>query len=183
VVETAAAIAGLISAANADPDGPYQDVTDGLFQRLVDDFDVTSGVFGSVGTYKADDVAWIIGGLNSLAQNGSTLSKQPAADMLVAFYESTMSLAGMQLSAPPGKNGAMAGEWEKDLPDALFYHPANTPPPPMAGMLTVPAEEIAWDGSAWEVTSDRFVPSGAMHLANELNWLGPHLGSVPFPTP
>ena len=131
-----------------------------------------------MGTYKADDVAWIIGGLNSLAQNRSTLSKQPAADMLVAFYESTMSLAGMQLSAPSGKNGAMAEEWGKDLPDALFYHPANTPPPPMEGMLTVPAEEIAW-----EITSDRFVPSGTMHLANELNWLGPHLGSVLFPTP
>ena len=24
-------------------------------------------------------------------------------------------------------------------------------------------------------------PDGAMHLSNELNWLGPHLGSVPFP--
>jgi hypothetical protein len=53
----------------------------------------------------------------------------------------------------------------------------------MVGKLTVPAEEITWDGSAWKVTSDRFVPAGAMHLANELNWLGPHLGSVPFPPP
>jgi hypothetical protein len=25
------------------------------------------------------------------------------------------------------------------------------------------------------------VTAGAMHLANELNWLGPHLGSIPFP--
>jgi len=51
----------------------------------------------------------------------------------------------------------------------------------MAQALHVPAEEVAWDGNAGKVTSDRFVPSGAMHLANELNWLGPHLGSVPFP--
>ena len=92
-----------------------------------------------------------------------------------------MSLAGMQLSAPPGKNGAMAGDWEKDLPSVLFYHPADTPPPPAVGKLPVPAEEIRWDGESWQVTSDRFVPAGAMHLANELNWLGPHLGSIPFP--
>lgn len=75
----------------------------------------------------------------------------------------------------------MAGAWEKELPSVLYYHPENAPPPPMAGMLPVPAEEVSWNGSAWSVTSTRFVPAGAMHLSNELNWLGPHLGSVPFP--
>ncbi len=44
------------------------------------------------------------------------------------------------------------------------------------------AEEITWDGNGWAITSDRFVPAGAMHLANELNWLGPDLGFVSFPT-
>lgn len=52
----------------------------------------------------------------------------------------------------------------------------------MAGMLTVPAAEITWDGSAWSVTDDTFVTAWAMHLANELNWIGPLLGSVPFPS-
>ncbi len=75
----------------------------------------------------------------------------------------------------------MAGPWEKDLPHVNYYHPINTPPPPMVGKLTVPAEEINWDGTAWSMTSDRFVVAGAMHLANELNWFGPHLGSLPFP--
>ena len=51
----------------------------------------------------------------------------------------------------------------------------------MAGKLTVPGEEITWDGTEWQLTSDRFVPASAMHLANELNWVGPHLGSIPFP--
>ena len=75
----------------------------------------------------------------------------------------------------------MAGEFEKDLPSAVYYHPANAPPPPMVGKLPLPAEEITWDGENWQVTSDRLVTAGAMHLANELNWLGPHLGSFPFP--
>ena len=27
----------------------------------------------------------------------------------------------------------------------------------------------------------RFVPAEAMHLANQLNWSGPRLGTIPFP--
>ena len=181
VVEISAAIAGLIAAAEAHGDATYRDAADGLFQRLTKDFDAAHGVFKSKKIYNVDDVAWIIGGLNSLAQRGNDASKFPAKDVLLAFYESAIALSGMQLSAPPGKNGAMAGEWEKDLPSVLYYHPRNTPPPPMAKALSVPAEEVTWDGQSWKVTSDRFVPAGAMHLANELNWLGPHLGSIPFP--
>ncbi|MCH8921462.1 MAG: cupredoxin domain-containing protein, partial [Chloroflexi bacterium] len=67
------------------------------------------------------------------------------------------------------------------LPSVVYYHPVDTPPPPAVGKLPVPASEVTWDGNTWEVTSDTFVPAGAMHLANELNWIGPHLGSIPFP--
>ena len=182
VVENAAAIAGLLAVDAAEGDGQYREAADSFFQRLSDDFDASRGVFTSKDVYTVDDVAWIIGGLNALVQEGNDASRGPAARMLLAFYESTISLGGMQLSAPPGKNGAMAGEWEMELPSVVYYHPANTPPPPMVGKLMVPAEEITWDGSVWQVTSDRFVPAGAMHLANELNWLGPHLGSIPYPS-
>lgn len=181
VVALAAAIAGLVVAAEIADLDSHRDAADRLFEVLSADFDATHGVFKSKTVYNVDDVAWIIGGLNFLAQRGNGDSKPAAKDILVAFYESTLSLAGMQLSAPPGKDGAMAGEWEKDLPSVLYYHPANTPPPAMAGTLPVPAEEITWDGDSWSVTSSQFVPAGAMHLSNELNWLGPHLGSVPFP--
>ena len=68
-----------------------------------------------------------------------------------------------------------------NLPSPIYYHPADTPPPPMVGKLPGPAEEITRNGTGWRVTSDRLVTAGAMHLANELNWLGPHLGSIPFP--
>jgi hypothetical protein len=184
VVENAAAIAGLISTAAAGPDpGKYLVAADTLFQALVADFDPAHGVFKSKKVYKGDDIAWIIGGLNSLAQQGNDATKNPANQVLVAFYDSAINLSGIQLSAPSGKDGAMAGVWEKNLPSAIYYHPTNSPPPPVAGKLTVPAEEVTWDGTTWEVTSGRFVPAGAMHLANELNWLGPHLGSIPFPKP
>ncbi len=181
IVGISAAIAGLITVAATDDVARYRDAADALFTKLSGDFDGVHGVFRSKDVYNVDDVAWIIGGLNWLLQQGNAETREAAGDMLLAFYESTISLAGMQLSAPPGKTGAMSSPWEGTLPSALYYHPANTPPPAMAGKLPVPAEEIRWDGGAWEVTSDRFVPGGAMHLANELNWLGPHLGSVPFP--
>lgn len=181
VVEQAAAIAGLVAVADATGDDQYLDAADTLFQSLSDDFDPAVGVFNSKDVYNVHEVAWIMGGLNFLLQKGSEESNDQALDMLLAFYESTISLGGMQLSAPPGKNGAMAGEFEKNLPSVVYYHPADTPPPPVAGKLPVPAEEITWDGNAWSVSSDRLDSGGAMHLANELNWFGPHLGSIPFP--
>jgi hypothetical protein len=181
VVDRASAIAGLIAAAEISDDDSYRDAAEILFTSLSADFDPEHGVFESRSVYSSDQVAWIIGGLNSLAQKAGDQVKFPAKDVLLAFYESSVANSGLQLSAPPGKNGAMAGEWEKNLPGVIYYHPVNTPSPPMAMALTVPAEEITWDGESWSVTSDRFVPAGAMHLANELNWLGPHLGSIPFP--
>ncbi|MBI2964902.1 MAG: hypothetical protein HYY34_01710 [Chloroflexi bacterium] len=180
VVDQAAAVAGLVGAGDALGKDDYVVAADGILGKLLGDFDSQYGVFKSKASYTVDDVAWIIGGLNFASQRGAEASRVKALSVLHAFYEATISLAGMQLSAPPGKDGAMAGEWEKNLPGAVFYRPANTPPP-MAGKLTVPAEEISWDGATWKVTSDRFVSGGAMHLANELNWIGPHLGSIPFP--
>lgn len=181
VVENAAAMAGLIALDAVLDDGTYRDAADRLFESLSADFDPAHGVFNSKRTYNVDEVAWIIGGLNALVQQGNDGTKDAASRVFLAFYESSINLSGIQLSAPPGKSGAMAGEWEQKLPSELYYHPVDSPPPPMAGMLPVPGEEITWDGSAWAVTSDRFVTGGAMHLANELNWIGPHLGSIPFP--
>ena len=181
VVGKAAGIAGLISVAVVDDNGEkYHDAAVGIFQEIAKDFDRATGTFKSKSVYSADDIAWIIGGLNSLAQRGNEATRDAAADMLLAFYESAINQSGIQLSAPPGKNGAMASQWETNLPSEIYYHPVNSPSPGIAGKLPVPAEEISWDGSQWRVTSDRIVTGGAMHLANELNWLGP-LDSVPFP--
>ncbi|MEE8466080.1 MAG: hypothetical protein V3S68_06335, partial [Dehalococcoidia bacterium] len=182
VVEKSAAIVGLTAASFAADAPAYLSKATTLFESIADDFDADTGVFNSKQVYSADDVAWIIGGLNFLAQQTNDDVQNEAFQVLLAFYESTISLAGLQLSAPPGKNGAMASPWEQNLPSVVYYHPVDTPPPPMAGKLTVPGEEITWDGSEWQLTSDRFVPASAMHLANELNWIGPHLGSIPFPS-
>ena len=172
---------GLTAAYFAVDDPAYLSAATTLFESIADDFDANTGVFNSKQVYSTDDVAWIIGGLNFLAQQTNDDVQDDAFRVLLAFYESTISLAGLQLSAPPGKNGAMASPWEQILPSVVYYHPIDTPPPPVAGKLTVPGEEITWDGSEWQLTSDRFVPASAMHLANELNWIGPHLGSIPFP--
>ena len=181
VVDKAAAVVGLVAIAYSAQDGRYLEAAQAIISDMANDFDSAHGVFRSKDVYNVDDVAWIIGALNFMMQKGGDTASGPASQMLVAFYESTIGMSGIQLSAPPGKNGAMASPWEMDLPSVIYYHPVDTPPPPMSGKLPVPAEEITWDGSQWQVTSDRFVSGGAMHLANELNWLGPLLGSIPFP--
>jgi plastocyanin len=179
--EQGAAVAALVAAAAATGNTSYLTTADEVLSRLAAEFDPTTGVFSSTAIYTVDDVAWIIGGLNSAVQQGIISSRPEAARMLLAFYEATLGLAGMQLSAPPGKDGAMAGAFEQDLPHENYYHPITTPAPPMAGMLTVTAAEISLEDGGWVISDGRFDVAGTMHLANELNWLGPHLGSVPFP--
>lgn len=180
-VADSARIVALVQAGAALGERAYLDAAASLFDGLAAGFDPDHGVFRSVEVYGVDDVAWIVGGLNSLFLQGPQAVRDNAGQVLLAFYEATLDQSGLQLSAPAGKNGAMAGAWEQNLPDVVFYHGADTPDPAAAGMLPVPAAEVRWNGASWEVTDGRFVTAGAMHLANELNWLGPHLGSVPFP--
>jgi hypothetical protein len=184
-VEKAAALWGLIQVSEIEGDTSYSDKAADWFNDLRADFDPEHGVFRSIDTYTADDVAWLVSGLSAISQRGPKAERGAANKTLLAFFESAMDLSGLQLSAPPGKNGAMAGDFEKDLPSVVYYHGARTPPPPAAGgqfgKAPVPASEVQWDGSQWRVTDDRFTTAWAMHLANELNWLVPHLGSVPFP--
>lgn len=185
-LEKAAAIWGLIQVGEIESESTYSDKAADWFGDLRADFDAEHGVFLSIDTYTADDVAWLISGLSAMSQRGPEAQRASASKMLLAFFESVMDQSGLQLSAPPGKDGAMAGEFEKTLPSVVYYHGAQTPPPPAAGgpfgKAPVPASEIEWDGSQWRVTDDRFTTAWAMHLANELNWLVPHLGSVPFPS-
>ncbi len=175
-----AAIAGLVAAGHATGKNVYQDRAADLFGQLEADFQPQDGVFASQDVYTVDEVAWILGGANSLVLGGRPDVGAAATGLLTAFFESTLDLSGMQLSAPPGKDGAMAGAFEKSLPNIVFYHGADTPAPPESGMLPVPAREITWNGK-WTVTDTTFDTAGAMHLANELNWFGPHLGALMLP--
>jgi hypothetical protein len=185
-IEKAAAIWGLIQVGEIEGNTEYTEKAVDWFNDLQADFDPEHGVFRSISTYSADDLAWLFAGLSAMSQRGPEAQQAVARKTLLAFFESVMDQSGLQLSAPPGKNGAMAGDWEKNLESVVYYHGADTPPPPAAGgtygKAPVPASEIEWDGSQWRVTDDRFTTAWAMHLANELNWLVPHLGSVPFPS-
>jgi hypothetical protein len=184
VTDVSARLVALISAGQAVGANTGNAAGD-LLSWLAGRFDPATGTFEGKQSYSTSDVAWIIGGLNSVAIAGPGQLRAEAARMLTAFYEATLDQGGMQLSAPPGKDGAMAGEFEKNLPSEVYYSGRNVPPPPMAGgefgMLMLPAQEIHFDGDGWSVTDTRFHSGPGMHLANELNWLGPHLGSLPFP--
>lgn len=184
VTDASAQLVALISAGRATGADTGAAAAD-LLSWLSDRFEPATGTFEGKETYSTSDVAWIIGGLNNVAIGGPGELRAEAARMLTAFYEATLDQGGMQLSAPPGKDGAMAGAFEKNLPSEVYYSGRNVPAPPMAGgefgMLMLPASEIQFEGDDWSVTDTRFRSGPGMHLANELNWLGPHLGSLPFP--
>ena len=91
-MDQAAAMAGLLSIATAQPGGEHRQAADVVFQAMADDFDPSIGIFNSKNVYNVDDVAWIIGGLNSLVQQGSSDTRAAGSDMLLAFYEATISL-------------------------------------------------------------------------------------------
>ncbi len=74
VVDRASEIAGLIAAAEISDDDSYRDAAEILFASLSADFNPVHGVFESRSVYSSDQVAWIIGGLNSLAQKAATRS-------------------------------------------------------------------------------------------------------------
>ena len=84
-IDNAAAIAGLVAMAAADDSAQYRNAADVLFQKLADDFDAAHGVFNSTSVYNVDDVAWVIGGLNSLLQQGNSESADAAGKMLLTF--------------------------------------------------------------------------------------------------
>ena len=66
MVEHAARIVALITAADATGNAGYRDAAAPLFQQLRDNFDPRHGVFITKNTYNVDEVAWLLGGLNSL---------------------------------------------------------------------------------------------------------------------
>ena len=98
----------------------------------------------------------MIGGLNSLTQKGRNATRGRANAMLLAFYEATPSLGDTQLSSPTGKDPIRTGDFVKELPSAVSYHPKDTPPS-MVDNLPIPAEEIIRAGSSYSVTIDRLV--------------------------
>lgn len=166
------AIRGLIEAYRISRDGKYSTAVASVFDGLAAEYDAAHGIFSSQSSYTVDDVAVIMGALNSIRLfGGDTVDQATAEQIFTGFFESAVNMSGLQMSAPP-KNVAK-GVFEQDEPDIYYAYP-GMPMPPMAGgefgIAPVFATEVSWDGSRWSVTSGRFDAAGAMHASNEFIW-------------
>jgi hypothetical protein len=166
------AIRGLIEAYRVTGNSKYLDEAATVFNALAAEYDSSHGVFTSQNTYTVDNVAVIMGALNSIRLfAGDAVDQAKAEEMFTGFFEAAVNMSGLQQSAPP-KNVAK-GKFEQDEPDIYYAYP-GMPMPPMAGgefgIAPVFATEVKWDGSQWSVTNGRFDAAGAMHASNEFIW-------------
>jgi len=165
-------IRGLVEAYRVTGDSKYLDGAAAAFNALSADYDATHGVFNSQSNYTIDNVAVIMGALNSLKLfGGGAVDANQVESLFAGFFESAVNLSGLQISAPPIP--VAKGAFEQNEPPIFYAYP-GMPFPPMAGgefgVAPVFATEVKWDGSQWSVVNGRFDAAGAMHASNEFIW-------------
>ena len=171
-VRKAYAIRGLIEAWRTTGNNAYRDAAVDVYTGLASEYDGAHGVFTSQNVYTIDDVASIMGAINSsLIFLGDAIDPAQAETMFSGFYESAVNLSGLQQSVPPIP--VAKGAFEQDEPPMYYGYP-GIPKPPMAGgqygVAPVFASEVKWEGGQWQVTNARFDAAGAMHASNEFIW-------------
>ena len=142
------------------------------FQALSAEYSSYTGIFQDQSTYRIDDVATIMGAINSLKLfAGDAVNQDKVEEIFTGFYESAVGLSGLQQSVP-GKTVAK-GAFEQGHPDIYYSYPGISLPPMAGGKYGVApvfATEVRFDGSKWTVTNPRFDSAGAMHASNEFIW-------------
>lgn len=165
-------IRGLIESYRVSDHVRYLTAAAQEFEALSAGYSSYTGIFQDQSTYRIDDVATIMGALNSLKLfAGDAVDQDKVNEIFTGFYESAVALSGLQQSVP-AKNVAK-GTFEQGHPDIYYTYP-GIPLPPMAGgkygIAPVFASEVRFDGKEWSVTDGRFDSAGAMHASNEFIW-------------
>jgi len=147
------------------------------FKAMVRAFDGEAGVFTNQSTYNAEDIAWILGGINAIDNFAvGDVPEDIVNTLLTSFFESTVDMSGFMMAAPPVTVGIP--EYER-LPNAAnvdekFHRYPNMMAPPAAGgsygMAPTFGSSVTWNGS-WKLDSPMFNTAQAFTLANEMVWL------------
>ena len=166
------ALRGLIEAWRTTGNNAYRDAAVDVYTGLASEYDGVHGVFTSQNVYSIEDVAAIMGAINSsLIFLGDAIDANQGETMFAGFFESAVNMSSLQQSVPPIP--VAKGKFEQDEPP-IFYGYPSIPKPPMAGgefgVAPVFASEVKWDGGQWQVTNARFDAAGAMHASNEFIW-------------
>ncbi len=172
--EHAFAIRGLIEAYRTTHDAAFLKAAAKHFNDLSKRFNAKTGIFDGQNTYTIDDVAVIMGALNSLKfYAGDAVDQGRVEELFTQFFLNAINKSGLQQSVPPIP--VAKGKFEQDEPPIYYGYP-TIPKPPMAGgqygIAPVFATEVSFDASTgtWKVTNGNFDAAGAMHASNEFIW-------------
>lgn len=182
-VEIAHTVRALLEAQRTVASGTkYEDRAVSLIDTLwFANYDEASGVFPDHLTYTTDDVAAVLGALNSARLNlvsALTAVQISRVDQMFGdFFESVVNISGLQISAPPAM-APMIPQYELDKLGSveIFFRYPGMPMPPMAGgsygVAPVFAKSVTWDPLALSWTRDmtQSESAGAMRLSNEMIW-------------
>jgi len=165
-------VRGLLEAYRVSGDAAFLSAAANSFNALYADFNFTDGVFNSQNAYSIDNVAVIMGAINSaIIHAGDAIDQAHANDLFTAVYLNLVNKSGLQLSVLPVDAGK--DKFEQEEP-AIFYGYLTLPMPPMAGgdfgVAPVFATEVTFSNGAWTVTNANFESAGAMHASNEFIW-------------
>lgn len=170
--EKAFAVRGLLEAYRVSGKADYQQAAAAAFNDLYADFNFSDGVFNSQNKYTIDNVAVLLGAINSAKLfAGESVDSAKVEELFTAVYLNLVNKSGLQQSVPPIDAGK--DKFEQEDP-AIYYGYPTIPMPPMAGgdfgVAPVFATEITFQNGQWSVSNPRFDSAGAMHASNELIW-------------
>jgi len=166
------AIRGLMEVYRVTGKNKYRSAAANLFDSLADEYAIAHGRFTSQDRYTIDNIATILGALNSLKLfAGSAVDQVMVETMFSGFFESAINMSRLIRSAPP--KFVARDPFEQNDPNIYYGYP-GLPVPPLAGppfgIAPVLGTEVTWDGNQWQLTNGRFDSAGAMHAANEFIW-------------
>lgn len=166
------AIRGLIEAGRVTGDAQFLDAAAVRFNTLASDFNGTFGYFNEQKKYTINDIGTILGSINaSRLFLGDRIDQAQAQTIFAGFYEGTVNLSGLQLSAPAVDQ--FKDPFEQQDPEIFLRYP-SLPLPADAGsangIAPVFAASVKFTDHGWKVDQFNFDTAGAMHTANEMIW-------------
>lgn len=166
------AIRGLIEVGRITGDTRFLDAAAARFNTLSADFNSTFGYFNDQKKYTIDDVGTLLGAINaSRLFLGARIDQVQAAAVFAGFYEGTVNLSGLQISAPPVDQ--FKDPFEQAQPEINLRYPGLPFPADAGGaygIAPVFAASVKFSAQGWKADQSNFDTAGAMHTANEMIW-------------
>jgi len=170
IMNQAYKIRALIQAAQITGDKGYKNVAEAYYQRMMDDYIPSMGLFIDKVSFTSDEVAVLLGAFNAIRLfAASDVGAEKLAKDMTKFFETVVNKSGLQISAPP----ISFIPSYKRKPAPMFHRYPTIPLPPMAGgrngIAPVFARKVSRVYGQW-IVDKTFDTAGAMHLSNEMIW-------------